>query len=343
MKLKLALVGSRSHRTPMAYAPYRALFERHVSFVAPIEADILVFSMPFEIPKFFQAQPDLLASLKPFSVWLISEEPLWDTVWNRDHRLDASYVQLIQSVPVVVNQLSHFVRSPFGALDVPYLLTTNDNFFLYYQLFFHKRLTQRVLVQQPLRGVGLLEFRTDLHNEVFDEAGDLIGLSNYRVRLAQFLRHLGLFDVAGLGWSGVRFFPEKRRQESADFHLQKLITLESQYGFVLALENTLQSDYVSEKVFDALAVGAVPLYLAPPGHGVFRFVPEDAMLNVWAKSFPEVAQEVKNLTEESRLAMVCEGVKAAALAFKDLSLLEHSRRVVVERIMSVIGQELERA
>jgi hypothetical protein len=38
---------------------------------------------------------------------------------------------------------------------------------------------------------------------------------------------------------------------------------------------------VSEKLFDAFAVGAIPLYMAAPGHRVERLVPRGSWLDLW--------------------------------------------------------------
>lgn len=66
----------------------------------------------------------------------------------------------------------------------------------------------------------------------------------------------------------------------ADDHgrLSKL-NLYREYQFVLAFENSNVEDYVSEKMYEVLAAGAVPVYLGAPN--VHRFVPGDhCLINV---------------------------------------------------------------
>ncbi len=48
----------------------------------------------------------------------------------------------------------------------------------------------------------------------------------------------------------------------------KLITI-SQYKFCLSLENAIEADYVTEKFFDPLLVGTVPVYRGAPNVGDF--------------------------------------------------------------------------
>ena len=65
------------------------------------------------------------------------------------------------------------------------------------------------------------------------------------------------------------------------------------YKFVIAIENTLVPDYVSEKFFDALAAGAVPIYLGAPN--IDEYAPgERAFVDARApRSVADVADEVR--------------------------------------------------
>ena len=65
------------------------------------------------------------------------------------------------------------------------------------------------------------------------------------------------------------------------------------YKFVIAIENTLAHDYVSEKFFDALAAGAVPIYLGAPN--IDEYAPgEYAFVDARApRPVADVADEVR--------------------------------------------------
>lgn len=343
MKLKVALVGSRSNRTPLAYEPYRRLFEKSFEYVMPSEADILVFAMSFEVKEFFTANPDQLSRLTEQSVWLISEEPLWDTVWNYENHTKETYNLVIDNVTIQINQISHFVNSPYKDLDFPYFLTTEDSFFKYYLLFFNNRLKAKKLPHYKKFGVGLLEFMNNYSRpEIINSYGDLIGLAGYRVRLAQYLRHLGMFHVAGQGWAGKKYFPQSKRQQAVDFHLQKLTALESQFGFMLAIENTLQKNYVSEKIFDAFAVGSVPIYYANNDHDVFKYFNKDTFFNMVKEgSFEHLVNTINKLDEQTRLDMLYDGIMTCSSLFKDFTLVTRTRRQVVHSIVNCILEQVK--
>ncbi len=343
MKLKVALVGPRSNRTPLAYEPYRRLFEKFFDYVTSSEADILVFAMSFEIKEFFTANPDQLSSLTEHSVWLISEEPLWDTVWNYEDHTKKFYNLVINGTAIRVNQISHFVNSPYKNLDFPYFLTTDDKFFKYYLLFFNSRLEVKQLPHHKKLGVGLLEFMNNYSRpEVINSHGNLIGLGGYRVRLAQYLRHLGMFHVVGQGWAGEKYFPQPTRQQAVDFHLQKLTALESQFGFMLAIENTLQKNYVTEKIFDAFASGSIPIYYANDDHDVFKYFNKGTFFNmVKERSFEHLVNTINTLDEQTQLDMLYDGIITCNPLFKDLTLVTRTRKKVVHSIVSYILEQVK--
>jgi glycosyl transferase family 10 (putative fucosyltransferase) len=59
----------------------------------------------------------------------------------------------------------------------------------------------------------------------------------------------------------------------------KIRTL-SGYRFALAFENAIEEDYVTEKIFDALRAGSIPVYLGAPN--VDEFVPEGSFVDAAA-------------------------------------------------------------
>ncbi|MFN4102545.1 MAG: hypothetical protein ACK4GT_22515, partial [Pararhodobacter sp.] len=50
---------------------------------------------------------------------------------------------------------------------------------------------------------------------------------------------------------------------------------------VSGIENTHQAPYVTAQIYDAFAVGAVPLYVAGPGHDAARLVGAGGWINLW--------------------------------------------------------------
>ena len=92
-----------------------------------------------------------------------------------------------------------------------------------------------------------------------------------------------------------RFNPN-RHIEGPDLGGQTKRETIGRYHFCLALENSIAPDYVTEKMFDALAAGTVPIYLGAPN--VAEFVPENSFIDAASFSTPEaLATYLRHLVE----------------------------------------------
>ena len=70
------------------------------------------------------------------------------------------------------------------------------------------------------------------------------------------------------------------------------------YPFILAAENSNCIGYITEKIYDALAVGAIPVYMGAPDIG--DFVPEGSYIDVSKfKSHEELAKYLGSVNRES--------------------------------------------
>lgn len=75
----------------------------------------------------------------------------------------------------------------------------------------------------------------------------------------------------------------------------KLETI-GRYHFCLALENSIAPDYVTEKMFDPLAAGTVPVYLGAPNAAAF--VPDNSFIDAASFGTPaELAAYLRHLIE----------------------------------------------
>jgi hypothetical protein len=78
-----------------------------------------------------------------------------------------------------------------------------------------------------------------------------------------------------------------RNKRVPDAGHQTKLEILSRYRFNLAFENCVDTDYVTEKLYDPLMVGCVPVYLGAPN--VARFAPGGKCL-IDAAGFPEPAE-----------------------------------------------------
>ncbi len=145
-------------------------------------------------------------------------------------------------------------------------------------------------------------------------------LYSERLRAIRWFARSRDFDLFGEGWE--RRHPQVDRATHADARRayrgvtsDKLATL-GRYRFALAFENARFDGYVSEKLFDCLYAGAIPVYLGAPD--IARYVPSDAFVD--ARRFAGCAALESYLRSLSPAA--AEHYLAAARAFLDSTAFE---------------------
>lgn len=67
-----------------------------------------------------------------------------------------------------------------------------------------------------------------------------------------------------------------------------VVRLVRQYQFYLALENSLHTDYITEKLWNSVLAGAIPVVLGPSRKNYERFLPPEAFIHV--DDFPTVRE-----------------------------------------------------
>lgn len=279
--LRVCLLGPRGQRTPLAYAPLRRHLEGRVTFVDRAEeADLVVTGWNRDL----EDNRDQLAALwqagKRPRLAVLSEEPLWDSLWSgglaaRDRVLDCG-----GGVRIPYRHLNHVNSSIFRFRSLPWFILSDDRFAARYAMLTapFAAMSPAALLRHwqapPWQAAFVAERREGADYRASYPVEGVMGLSLYRSRVA----HLTPGDRVlrlGQGWPGTA----TRRQDLPDWHLDKLARLSGQVRLCAAYENTLQSCYVTEKPFDAFAVGAIPVTVADDGHRLLDLVPPEAMLN----------------------------------------------------------------
>lgn len=344
-KIKYYLIGRHAKRVPLSYPDYQPFFAPFFQRVeSAAEADILLAGFAIDIRDNAAEVLGWQAENPALKIVVLSEEPLWDTVFYED----CTKLLQVQQVRVAGAQrfltyyfLNYFTTDIFNFATVPYFVTTENHYFLRYRQLLTtqlKRGASDLLThwqQAANRLVFMAEKRLEPKYHKLDKTGKPFGLSVLRTQLAEQARHLmpGT-TLAGRGW-----YSDLMRQDLPDWHLDKLATYSDNTYILSALENTVQPNYISEKLFDAYACGAVPLYFAPAEHRVNEFLPNKSFINL-SSSLDEPKQAIEAISQFRPDIQFAKAYRAdlelLAARFNNVNLLYHERRLVAQKIFRAL-------
>jgi hypothetical protein len=325
--MRVWLGGPHSKRTPFAYPALAPLWEGRIEVCETLEqADLAVWAHPLDLLDLSkETVKSLDQSLIPAA--LISEEPFWDSIFSPDPLAPVVTLRAAHLGGLALHQVNHH-RSPiFDFAAIPYFLMTDAGFIEAYRRLFARNaaLSARAwtasLAHRPTRAVFMAERRPEAFHDIALPAGDLLGLCAWRTRLAADYT-TGMVARLGASWQG-----GATRFDLADWHADKITRLDGQAELVSALENTHQPAYVSEKLFDAFACGARPLYLASPGHRVHDLgLPEAAWINLWGMDSTAAAIAIDAAPPFAEVAVeYAQAQSHLAALFHDEGTLERER------------------
>lgn len=134
---------------------------------------------------------------------------------------------------------------------------------------------------------------------------------------------------------------KNNQQLSADGGRLSKLDIIARYPFYLAFENSNCVDYVSEKVFDGLIAGSVPVYLGAPN--IDELLPADKCI-IKVSDFSSAEQLAKYLIElrhdETEYASYLEW-KEQPLRDSFLDLIEAGREPSLRRLCRKISEKIE--
>ncbi len=334
---KICLFGRHANRTPLSYAPFRRLLEPRLNFVeTPEQADIVVSGFNIDLRDNMDSLLPVLKRPNKPKFAILSEEPLWDITWSgpftgRDGRISANGVEVTYSF------LSHETSDIFAFDRIPYFVLTSDSYVVRYanlmgrfSLMKPKDMLER-WKRATVPAAFFLEKRTDaMYSTSFPER-DVTGLSAYRTEVAESVKVPGVLRV-GKGWR-----TEVRRQDLPDWHLDKLAHTDGRTRVMSGFENVHQRLYITEKVFDAFAVGAIPTYYAGRKHRVFEFVSSASMLNCYDLTPQQAAEKIGTFTPDHVFAEAwLDTVSQLSAIFRDFPKIQADRRRVAEATLKSI-------
>ncbi len=215
-------------------------------------------------------------SKRKYLVWC--DEPLWTTIWakltNRTVYWSTANNTITlkkDSKTISVNVMNCFTGDVF----------LSNNMFLTPEYVFNKEIIEEKKnnYKAPRLAAAFLTCRQE---EIFDfkHPAGVVGISRLRTSLAFEMFKRKACDIYGPNWpAGVAVYND-RLVDNCYFtnFSQKILDLRN-YKFCLALENTLAPHYVTEKIWQALLGGCLPIYYAGRQHTIYEDFPENSFID----------------------------------------------------------------
>lgn len=337
---KLHCFGRHANRTPLSYEAFLREIGDRIDFVdRPEDADLLLTGFNLDFRDAAAQLAELRVARPALKLLVLSEEPLWDIYWSggcmeTERRLENG---------IDYRFLNHENSAIFDFDRYPYFILTNESFAATYAM--------RIEAMAKLSPTALLahweaaqvpvaffaEHRTTDGDEPAAPEREYWGMSAHRTQIAEAVRdQLPNTLCVGKGWR-----EQVRRQDLTSWHLDKLATLGGRTRICSAIENVHQRSYISEKLFDAFAVGAIPIYCAGPSHRALELVPEQAMINIAGLDPAAAARRIANFHPDIAFAEAwLETGHMLARMFADSGALRAERIRIAEACLEAIRQQL---
>ncbi len=303
-RVKVCLLGPGVHNIPLRRVPFRRLFNNRIHFVeAPHEAHVLAASSERDLLENAQMLGPLMKEHPHIRVVVISEPPLVDVPPNGDPT-QKERLFTHSDPPFAWRHLSHDTSRIFHFESIPYpLLTSYDLLPLYQRHLAHwSEMKTGELLEHWRRAPVHAAFFADRHEGKSRGKGDAVtgstpfGTAVHGTYVAEKVVGGTVLRV-GKGWDDDLSW-EKVPQK----HLGKFVTLDRRTRMVSGYEITHHIHHVSSNIFDALAVGAVPIYFASPEHRVFELVAPECMVNTFGLSSEEAARRISTFEPDTACA-----------------------------------------
>lgn len=268
--------------------------------------------------------------------------------------------------------VTHFTSRVYDFDETPYFLLTDTAYTARYATRLAALAAQPAAAWQAAQGRApydvafMLERRPHPAHDVVFPAEGAMGLAAHRTRIAEACTGPRVLR-AGKGWgpqtgaqtaaqtaaqtgvqpgahTGAESGPQPMppRTALADWHADKLDRLAGQARAIFAMENTWWPTYVTEKPFDALACGAVPIALGGPGHRLHDLFPEPCWLDLAGLTPRQAARRIAALRLDApRIAALRAAAARLAAQFADPARLARERDRLVRALAAALAARLD--
>ena len=134
-------------------------------------------------------------------------------------------------------------------------------------------------------------------------------------------------------------FLNNRTLQGPDTGAPSKLAVLRRYRFTLAFENSMESDYVTEKFFQPLLVGSVPVYRGAPN--IADFAPgADSFIDAAQLTPRELAQYLQQLVDDEAAYARLHAWRSGPLSESFVALLQPIRVPAFERLARVLRERL---
>jgi len=254
-----------------------------------------------------------------FNYLLWCDEPVWLTIQNRNIREFSSYVEWYYGIRIKV--LTH----QNGGLDWSWKTFLTDEYIkeINYQTYSHR--TKECIF------IGAKRMEKCFANR----SGDEVPLSLLRSKLALYFWHHNVCDVIGQGWNPP--YSERKSCREADNWPERKDQLLRDYMMNICIENTMIKGYVTEKIWQSINAGCLPIYYFgnieehPVELRCILKTLQSICIDVTNKSYSTVIELIQSISSNE--------LQDRVASAKDVLVMAHMSRMSVYDIANaIVGQ-----
>ena len=267
--IKYYKYGYSTKICPFSYVSYQEALSKFFCEVdCAGDADFILFSYINDIYKDFS---EFLSVKQDKPAILVSEEPIWDNSWSSFIRSEkGDYIardNCDDSLYFHYHIINHKFTDIFEYKYIPYFLTTDQVYLNNYQ--FYLNLLNRIDFNKSYKSkiydvTGLYYRKNPSEPNQFDFSNNTAGLclNQLKDKLVDYLVTIPELhcDFFGRGNKDLGSLTAETIYNGNSFHRNKLDWCFKNAKFLLAFENTIEDNYLTEKIFDSILSLSVPIF-----------------------------------------------------------------------------------
>ena len=278
--------------------------------------DVICCATPLELLQYIKIHKDSF----PYLLWC--DEPLWLGLQGYDPTYWSTWISYSNKVSIyVITHLNQVLEWSWHSFLTPYYLPNINSI----SSGIHAKM------------IYIGEYRSDARYNY--SIKNCLSLSTMRSKLALRSWMDDMCDICGKGWSSsTALIPQSR---DGDWVKDKLSIITG-YQFNLCMENTLAPCYITEKIWQSIACGCLPLYyFGTVKHSQkltqYMTALSEHCINLTDKSYAEVKELILGMTK-AEYRQRLDNARDVLHSVLDIGM---NHEAIAERITNDIKLELE--